>query len=113
GRSVSQFMNYFKIPAADVVVIFDDIDVPRGKVKARIDGGHGGHNGVRSIIEETGQSAFHRIKIGLGRPEGDVDVSDWVLGEMADEELLALQEQAFGEVMERIRNIFQASKAPA
>src|SRR5262245_26288105 len=59
GRSVAEVMRFFKIGPQDVVVLHDDIDVPAGKVKARIGGSHGGHNGIRSIMEETGQSEFH------------------------------------------------------
>src|SRR5690606_29926876 len=63
GRSVAPVVRFYKIPPADVLVLYDDIDLPAGKVKARESGGHGGHNGVRSIITETGEQGFHRIKL--------------------------------------------------
>jgi PTH1 family peptidyl-tRNA hydrolase len=111
GRSVGAVMRFFKIAAPDMIVFHDDIDVPGGKVKAREGGGHGGHNGIRSIIEETGESAFHRIKIGVGRPNhpgaaSEQAVSNWVLGRMTDAELDALQNEMLKDVQVRLKGIF-------
>ena len=106
GRSVGEVMRFFKVGADDVVVLHDDIDVPAGKVKARIGGSHGGHNGIRSIVDETGQSEFHRIKLGFGRPPEAWDPADWLLSVMADDELKALQDDMLKNVNERLRQIF-------
>lgn len=106
GRSVAEVMRFFKIGPQDVIAIYDDIDVPAGKVKARVGGSPGGHNGIRSMIEETGSSDFHRIKLGLGRPPEKWDPADWVLGSMNDTELLALQNEMLVSVNERLRQIF-------
>ena len=73
GRSVAQALRFFKIDESDLIVLHDDIDVPSGKVKARTGGGHGGHNGIRSIIAETGLKDFFRIKLGVGRPKEKSD----------------------------------------
>jgi len=109
GKSVAQFMRFFKIEPADVVVIYDDIDVPRGKIKARIGGSAGGHNGIKSMIAEAGTDAFHRIKIGVGKPEEKAaGGTGWVLGTMTDEELLAMQKEGYEGVLIRLKNIFQA-----
>lgn len=106
GRSVAEVMRFFKVELQDVVVLHDDIDVPAGKVKAREGGSHGGHNGIRSIIEETGQSGFHRVKLGFGRPPEKWDPADWLLSAMSDDELKALQDEMLDSVNERLRQIF-------
>lgn len=108
GRSVGEVLRFFKIDAADIVVLHDEIDVPSGKVRAREGGGAGGHNGIRSIASETGLSDFHRIKLGVGKPGPDnpMDVADWVLGPMTDAELLALQKEMLDETMIRLKGIF-------
>lgn len=110
GRSVAEVMRFYKIDPQDVVVIYDDIDVPAGKVKARVGGSHGGHNGIRSILEETGQSEFHRVKIGFGRPPEQWDPADWLLSSMSDAELQALQDGMKKDVNERVRQIFLMRK---
>ncbi len=83
GDSVTKFLNFYKSTAKDIVVIYDDIDLLEGKVKLKDKGGHGGHNGMRSLISKLGTSDFARIKVGVGRPElaeGNKDgVTDWLL----------------------------------
>lgn len=111
GRSVGAVMRYFKIDVRETVALYDDVDVPAGKVKARDGGGHGGHNGIRSIIDETGLNEFHRIKLGVGRPPGGRDTADWVLGAMSDAELLTLQNEMMKDVMVRLQQIFRAGAA--
>lgn len=113
GKSVSPAMTFYKIPPEDVYVIYDDIDMPGGKVKTKKGGGHGGHNGVRSIIKETGSSDFVRIKLGVGRPdpsESRMDVSNWVLGRMNDEELNHLKSEMISGVMLRLKEQFGPSR---
>lgn len=112
GQSVAAVMRFFKISASDVIVLHDDIDVPSGKVKAREGGGHGGHNGIRSIIDDAGVADFHRIKLGVGRPgHKDSPVTGWVLGRMTDAELLDLQGPMLEQVRLRIKGIFDKSRA--
>ena len=110
GRSVGSVMRFYKIRPEDVVVFHDDIDVPAGKVRARSGGGHGGHNGIRSIIGETGVSEFHRIKLGLGRPPEQWDTADWVLQAMSDEELFLLKGEMVKDVYVRLKQIFDQTK---
>jgi PTH1 family peptidyl-tRNA hydrolase len=109
GQSVGQFLKYFKLPLADMIVIHDDIDVPPSKVKARIGGGHGGHNGIRNIIDVCGSPEFHRIKVGVGKPPADdeTEVVNWVLDQFTDEELLSLQGNVYQDVLLRLKAIFQ------
>lgn len=109
GQSVGQFLKYFKLPLADMIVVHDDIDVPSSKVKARIGGGHGGHNGIRNIIDMCGSPDFHRIKVGVGKPPSDdeKEVVDWVLESFTDEELLSIQGSVYQDVLLRLKAIFQ------
>jgi len=110
GRSVGAVQRFFKINPEDTIVCFDDVDLPSGKVRAREGGGHGGHNGVRSIIEETGNNNFHRLKLGVGRPPDNRDTADWVLSELSDTELKALGEEMRSEVELRLKQIFDKQK---
>lgn len=111
GRSVREAMQFFKIPEAGVIVVHDEIDVEPGKVKARVGGGAGGHNGIRSIIAEAGMANFHRIKVGVGRPPQPPggDVSGWVLGPLSDQEILSYQGPVLQEVLMRLENIFKGT----
>jgi PTH1 family peptidyl-tRNA hydrolase len=71
----------------DLVLVYDDIDLPLGAVRVRMKGSHGGHNGVRSVIEALGTSDVRRVKVGVGRPDRKEDVSDHVLTTFARDEL--------------------------
>lgn len=108
GRPVGEVARFFKIAPSDIIVLHDDIDVPSGKVKAREGGGHGGQNGIRSIIAENGYDNFHRIKLGVGRPPhpGDAAVTSWVLGRFTEDELAVLNGTMFQEVKVRLKGIF-------
>lgn len=90
GSSVARVMNYFGVSSAEIMVLYDDLDLEFGKIRIREKGGHGGHNGMRSIIESTGTSEFARIRIGIGRPEGRKDVSSHVLGSFGKDERACL-----------------------
>lgn len=111
GRSVGEVARFFKIAPPDIVVLHDDIDVPSGKVKARENGGHGGNNGIRSIIDENGYDNFHRIKLGVGRSahQSDSAVTSWVLGQFTNEELEVLQGAMLQDVKVRLKGIFEKS----
>ncbi|RCV26882.1 hypothetical protein SETIT_5G280900v2 [Setaria italica] len=80
GESVGQLVSYFKIPLNQVVVMYDDLDLPFAKLRLLPKGGHGGHNGMRSIINHLKQSRdFPRLRIGIGRPPGKMDPANFVL----------------------------------
>ena len=86
GEFVRQVMNRYKVPAERMLVIYDDIDLPPGKVRVRKSGGPGTHNGMRSIADHLGGTDFPRIRVGTGdRPAGE-DLAAWVLGRCAPEE---------------------------
>jgi peptidyl-tRNA hydrolase, PTH1 family len=67
GRSLAKAVGYYKIPLDHVLVVYDEIDLPPGRVKLKFDGGHAGHNGMRSVIEHAG-AAVWRLRIGVGHP---------------------------------------------
>ena len=81
GKAVAGFANYFKIPIENILIIYDDINLPLGKVRFRLTGGHGGHNGLRSIIDSIGNNKFPRVKIGVGKPLDGRNVASYVLGQ--------------------------------
>ena len=86
GECVKRLLNRFKVPQEQMLVIFDDIDLPPGKVRVRKSGGPGTHNGMRSIQTALGKTDFPRIRVGTGdRPAGE-DLAAWVLGHPAPEE---------------------------
>lgn len=76
----------------DLIVIHDELDLPLGAVRVKIGGGHGGHNGLRSIIEQVGSSDFIRVRIGIGRPTAAMDAADYVLRQFTPEEREAASE---------------------
>ena len=108
GLPVASVFNFFKINISDLVVIHDDIDVPPLKVKMRLAGSCGGHNGVRDIIEYLGTDAFYRIKLGVGKPEEkDFVMNDWVLGRLPDEYLEALSKEMLEATLVRIQELWK------
>lgn len=92
GQAVVEAMNFYKIPAENVIVIFDDISLDVGKMRIRSKGSDGGQRGMRSIINLSGSQAFPRIKIGIGaKPNPDWDLADWVLSKFTDKEMKDLE----------------------
>ena len=87
GREAAQF---YKIPADHVLVIYDDVSLPVGKIRVRPSGSAGGHTGIKNIIAHLGTDQFPRVKIGTGAPGQDGDMIDWVIGEpsQADKKVL-------------------------
>ena len=67
------------VPLENLLVIYDDLDLPLGRVRLRPGGGSGGHKGMRSIIEQLGTEAFSRLRVGIGRPPGRMDAAEYVL----------------------------------
>lgn len=102
GESVSQAAQFYKIPSERILVLYDDISLPPGKLRVRQKGSAGGHNGIKNIISLCGSDVFPRIKIGVGSPpHPDYDMVDWVLGAFSPEEqkiLAAAIDRAVGAV---------------
>jgi len=91
GPPIQQLAKYYKLTFDHVLVIHDDIDILFGNIKIKAKGGHGGHNGLRSITGVAGGGEFPRIRIGIGRPDTHIDVTDHVLGKFADDEIKNLE----------------------
>jgi PTH1 family peptidyl-tRNA hydrolase len=90
GASVASACKALSIGPGDLIVVHDDIDLPFGQLRIRTGGGHGGHNGIRSICGVLGTGDFHRVKVGVGRPAGG-DVAGYVLSPFAGSEKKALE----------------------
>ena len=102
GQAVVEAMNFYKLPAEKVIVIFDDISLDVGKLRIRKKGSDGGQKGMRSIIYLSGKDTFPRIKIGIGaKPNPEWELADWVLSKFTNKELeqiKAAAENALGAV---------------
>ncbi|MEJ2551680.1 MAG: aminoacyl-tRNA hydrolase [Anaerolineales bacterium] len=90
GRSVEGLVRYFHIPESQLLVVYDELDLPTGNIRIRPAGGSGGHRGVRSIIHELGTQEFPRMRIGIGRPPGKMDPADYVLQDFSADESIEL-----------------------
>ena len=92
GEAVQPLAAYYKVEPPDILVIFDDLDLPTGKLRFRPFGGAGGHNGMKSIIQRLGTDQFPRLRIGIDRPPGRMDPADYVLQDFsaAEEEVMVL-----------------------
>lgn len=100
GEAVREAANFYKIPPEQILVIYDDVSLPVGKLRVRPSGSAGGHNGIKNIIAHLGTQNFPRIKIGTGAPAGGgEEMVDWVTGEpsMAERKILL---QAFGRAVD-------------
>lgn len=89
GRSLMQALQFYKLPLSRAIVVHDDLDLPFGTVRLKQGGGHGGHNGLRSIMEQLGRGDFIRLRIGIGRPPHG-DTVNYVLGSIPPEQMEAL-----------------------
>lgn len=93
GEAVVEAMNFYKIPAENVIVCYDDISLEPSFIRIRRKGSDGGHNGIKSIIYLTGFDTFPRIKIGVGKkPHKDYNLADWVLSHFTKEETEKMNE---------------------
>ena len=86
GMAVQAIKEYYKLEMEDLIVIHDDIDLPFGTVKFKIGGGHGGHNGLRSLDAHITKE-YIRIRVGIGKPQDKADVANYVLSNFSKEEL--------------------------
>ena len=89
GKSVMQAHQFHKLPATQLIVVHDELDLPFGSVRLKKGGGHGGHNGLRSITEQIGKADFIRLRIGIGRPPHG-DTVNYVLGNIPPTEMESL-----------------------
>ncbi|PSA88704.1 aminoacyl-tRNA hydrolase [Bacillus atrophaeus] len=92
GECLRPLMDYYDVGNEELKVIYDDLDLPAGKIRLRTKGSAGGHNGIKSLIQHLGTSEFDRIRIGIGRPVNGMKVVDYVLGAFPKEEAPAIDE---------------------
>ncbi|MBM4344348.1 MAG: aminoacyl-tRNA hydrolase [Deltaproteobacteria bacterium] len=99
GHPTQQMLAFFGYKPAELLVLHDDLDLPFGRVQVKVGGGHGGHNGLRSLVAQLASPAFVRVRIGIGRPGGDGDlggkggdeaVTNWVLSAFGPDQRIAL-----------------------
>lgn len=90
GRAIYKVVNYYKIDIDDILIIHDDLDLPTGKMRLREKGSSGGHNGLKSIIENLNTTNFKRVKIGISKNQNDI--IDYVLGKFSKTEMELLDQ---------------------
>ena len=86
GLSVASLLRFYRVPLEQLLVIYDDLDLPLGTIRLRENGSSAGHKGMNSIIEQLGSSDFPRLRLGIGRPNGRMDVMDYVLQDFNENE---------------------------
>ncbi|AWB42814.1 aminoacyl-tRNA hydrolase [Paenibacillus sp. CAA11] len=86
GESVRAYMDYYKVPLEDLIVVYDDMDTEIGKIRLRYQGSAGGHNGIKSIIQHTGTQVFNRVRMGISRPNPGYPIVDYVLSPFPKQE---------------------------
>ncbi len=94
GESIIQFKNFYKIDNEKIIVIYDDIDTPLGKIRIRKKGGPGTHNGMKSVVHYLSTDEFNRVRIGVGSPKPSEDIIEYVIGKIPQEEIKILDESA-------------------
>ena len=119
GHAVAALAGFYKIEPPDVFIVTDDVALPLGRLRARRDGGSGGHNGLKSVIEHLGTQAFPRMRVGVGRGD-DRDLSNHVLGrfDASERDVVSAavlraadaSEMFLGEGIERVMNAFNAAE---
>ena len=91
GQAVTEAMGFYKVPPEHVLIFYDDISLPPGRLRIRRKGSDGGHNGMKNIIYLSGKDTFPRVKIGVGaKPHPDYNLADWVLSRFQPDERKAL-----------------------
>lgn len=91
GGPVKRLAEEYEAGPEDLIVVHDDIDLAPGRVLCKRGGGHGGHNGLRSLHEKLGTDSYLRVRVGVGRPPGRMDAADWVLQRLKGEALEELE----------------------
>ena len=91
GKSAIAAKNHYKLGLSDIVVFHDELDIDLGSIRHKVGGGSAGHNGIKSLDSSIGKD-YHRIRMGIGRPVGGIDPSDYVLGKFSKDEQLEIDE---------------------
>lgn len=91
GQSVGSLANFYKIPAEEILVVHDELDIPAGHLRLKRGGGHGGHNGLRDLIAVLGSKEFVRLRLGIGHPGHASEVSNYVLSRPALDDRIVIE----------------------
>lgn len=86
GEAVKEIVDFYKIKPSEILVVYDDMDVEKGKIRIRKKGGPGTHNGMRSVVSELGYTDFARIRVGIGQPEFKIEMVGYVIGKVPEDE---------------------------
>lgn len=112
GKAVAALARFYKIPAEAILVVHDELDIPPGQVRLKQGGGHGGHNGLRDIVSQMGSRDFLRLRIGIGHPGENRDVSNYVLTRASSDEQ-RLIDNAIDEALRTLPQIIEGDLEPA
>jgi PTH1 family peptidyl-tRNA hydrolase len=107
GKSVIEFVNFYKVLLEDLIVIYDDMDIDISKIRIRKSGSPGSHNGMKSIVNILADDRFPRVRVGIGKPIYEDDIINYVIGPIPEEERPALNEgveKAKEAVIELLKN---------
>jgi peptidyl-tRNA hydrolase, PTH1 family len=107
GNAVVSAMGFFKIPVKNIVIIYDDVALPFGKIRIREKGTPGGHNGLKNIQAMLGTEEYCRIRIGVSAPEHSSQMRNYVLGNFSENELSSLREDTFPKIEESLKLIIE------
>ena len=83
GKAIRRLIDSYDVPISELIIVHDDLDIQPGCVRTKSGGGHGGHNGLRSIKDALGDTSYLRVRVGIGRPPGRQDPADFVLEPMS------------------------------
>jgi PTH1 family peptidyl-tRNA hydrolase len=90
GQAVGALAKFYKLEKENILVVYDDVDLPFDSIRLRPEGGSGGHKGMKSIIERLGTQDFARLRIGIDRPKGQMNTPDYVLQDFSKDEIAVL-----------------------
>jgi PTH1 family peptidyl-tRNA hydrolase len=90
GRAVIEFVNFYKVPLEDLIVVYDDMDIDISKIRIRKSGSPGSHNGMKSIVNILANDRFPRVRVGIGKPLYEEDIINYVIGAVSEDELSEL-----------------------
>ena len=92
GEAVNEIVSFYKIDLDDIIVIYDDLDIEPGKIRIRKSGSPGSHNGIKSVTHYLKSNNFPRVRVGIGKPIGDMDLIEYVIGGIPEEEKQLLKD---------------------
>jgi len=104
GESIVSIADYYDIPNSNIIIIHDDIDLEFGSLKFKIGGGHGGHNGLKSIDSHIGKD-YTRIRVGVSKPSNKLDVANYVLSNFSKDEFVQLNESIINQAINAIQSL--------